>query len=353
MTTYACKDQVFHGQIKATVVGDFLVPNPGAWTPINTSISPLPGWMSVSANANTTFISGTPTTLGAVNFTVSGVAAAPGKGDPGAYGKKDYTINVVGIATASPLPDADIHAPGNVAYSVSLDASSIPGALSWSQTGMPGWLNFNNVTGALYGNPTVVGTSSFTMTVTNGTVTCSKNFTLTVKDTAGPFWNIVWTKLLSAGNLNTWPPNNTVLYESSYLNVANNFASFGGNYTGPNTVAPPNYTGTFYVGALGTLTYTGPAIQCKATYHLNSSFPVGAPARSLYISNVVPAVNSTNVMVSGDNVFLFSILISVNRVIQIFGNIQNSPYWLAQTMSNNLSYEKSCSGTLLLEVVIP
>jgi hypothetical protein len=144
--------------------------------------------MSVSANADTTFISGTPTTLGAVNFTVSGVAQAPGKGDPGAYGKKSYTINVVGIATASPLPDGDIHKP----YSVALDASSIPGALSWSQTGMPTWLNFNNVTGALYGQPTVVENDSFTMTVTNGTVTCSKNFTLSVKDPAGVFWNIVW-----------------------------------------------------------------------------------------------------------------------------------------------------------------
>ena len=143
----------------------------------------LPPGVNVSQNTTTMFLTGTPTTPGTYTFTVTATA-------PNATGSKTYSISISGIANASPLPDADIHYP----YSVALDGSSMPGLLAWSSTDLPAWLNLNSVTGSLFGSPSItdLGSSTFNVSLTNGTVTCQKEFTVSVKDPAGVFWNIVW-----------------------------------------------------------------------------------------------------------------------------------------------------------------
>jgi len=143
----------------------------------------LPPGVNVSQNTTTMFLTGTPTTPGTYVFTVTATA-------PNASGSKTYSISISGIANTSPLPDADI----NYAYSVALDGSSMPGFLTWSSADLPAWLNLNTATGALFGNPSIsdLGTYSFLVTLTNGLVTCQKQFTVSVKDPAGVFWNIVW-----------------------------------------------------------------------------------------------------------------------------------------------------------------
>ena len=156
--------------------------------PYTMTLTNAPGWMTAVQNPAGTqlILGGTPAAFGVVTFTVTATAS-------GYFGSKTYSLNVVGIATASPLPNAT----DGVAYSEVLDGSSLGAILTWSViTGaLPGWLNLNSVTGALFGTPGPgdVAVSNFTIQVTNGTATCSKAFTLEVVAAAGcPFTDIAW-----------------------------------------------------------------------------------------------------------------------------------------------------------------
>jgi len=162
LTQYACLNVAYAGTIQATST---------APAPYTMLISPLPSWITPSQDPDTLFLDGTPTAVGDYSFTAYAVGV-------GSSGQRNYTISVVGIVTASPLPDATVDA----AYAQSIDASSITGVQTWSviSGALPTWMTLNTSTGGLSGTPPEgsEGTATFTLQVTNGTVTCSKAFTI-------------------------------------------------------------------------------------------------------------------------------------------------------------------------------
>jgi len=179
LTQYACLNVAYAGTIQATST---------APAPYTMLISPLPSWITPSQDPDTLFLDGTPTTIGDYSFTAYAVGV-------GSSGQRNYTISVVGIVTASPLPDATVDS----AYAQSIDASSIPGVQAWSviSGALPSWMTLNTSTGGLSGTPPEgsEGTATFTLQVTNGTVTCSKEFQVeTVAGAVGCsiFDDIVW-----------------------------------------------------------------------------------------------------------------------------------------------------------------
>lgn len=154
--------------------------------PITFTVTNPPAFLTHVQNASTLFLSGIPSAIGVYNFSVQ--ATAPGT--PPGSGSKSYTLNVVGIATASPLPDGEF----NVPYSLGLTAPSITGTLTWSLVSgtFPNWMSLNPATGILSGTPgrTSVGDiDTFTIGVTNGTIACTKEFDI---ETGGGACADIW-----------------------------------------------------------------------------------------------------------------------------------------------------------------
>ncbi|RKY16379.1 MAG: hypothetical protein DRP63_05500, partial [Planctomycetota bacterium] len=92
--------------------------------------------------------------------------------------KKKHTPQSLAITTTS-LPDAT----EGVAYSYTLSASGGNSSnYSWSISGQPLWLSINSATGELSGTPPAGsgGTSTFTVEVTDGQQTASRQFDLVV-----------------------------------------------------------------------------------------------------------------------------------------------------------------------------
>ncbi len=158
--TYTCEDAVFSDTITAS----------GGTAPYTFSSADLPGWMTPTSTPTTLTLSGTPPTIGASTFTVTVTSS-------GGNGSRTYTLNVVGIATAS-LTNGTKDSP----YSETMTAPSIPGTLTWSVSAgtLPTGLSLDTGTGEIYGTPTVEETQTFTISVTNGTVTCSKELDLEI-----------------------------------------------------------------------------------------------------------------------------------------------------------------------------
>ena len=87
--------------------------------------------------------------------------------------------------TTTSLPDAT----EGVAYSYTLSASGgDPSNYNWSVSGQPFWLAIDTTTGNLSGTPPAgsAGAYTFTVEVTDGKQTASKQFDLTVKPAASP-----------------------------------------------------------------------------------------------------------------------------------------------------------------------
>lgn len=210
---YVCADVVFDATITASA-------SPSG-APYTMELLGAPAWMtSVQNPAGTQLIlGGTPTTIGAVTFSVQASSN-------GWYGFKAYTVNVVGIDNASPLPDADVLLP----YSETLTATGISGVLTWTVTdgALPSWMSLNSVTGAIFGTPTIgdIGDiDNFTITVTNGTLSCSKEFDIETVNTAGIFINLVWgAPVISTGGSGSGSI-------SGALNQANALAQVGAGTT--------------------------------------------------------------------------------------------------------------------------
>ena len=262
----------------------------------------LPAGVNVSQTTTEMFLSGTPTTIANYSFQVTATA-------PNAQGTKIYSMSIVGIATASPLPDADV----NLAYSETLDASSIPGALTWSVIvgALPSWMTLNSSTGELSGTPLTGddGTATFTILVSNGTVACSKQFDLTITDTGGIFGTLVWSTAV--------------------------FTTLGGGHVPPATCSGSAVGNTFtFVGTadgssldfwsangVATLVYTGPAINCQVTVTLNAVIPPGNGFHCRVNSSAAGVLldkDQTN-LTGAVTVFPFTIPLSVAATIEVRG----------------------------------
>lgn len=162
---YFCLDTEMSANITATYSPHTL---PTTYT-VNSAL--LPPGVNQSQTTSTLILDGIPTTTGDYTFTVQAVA-------PGAAGSKTYTMSIIGIDNASPLPNGTPGTP----YSETFTATSMPGILTWfvSVGVLPDGLSLNPSTGELSGTPTTDVIDTFTILVTNGTLACQKEFDIQI-----------------------------------------------------------------------------------------------------------------------------------------------------------------------------
>jgi hypothetical protein len=146
----------------------------GNTQPVTYSVSPaLPAGLTL--NTSTGQITGTPTaTAPPTTYTVTATQGV-------CVVTQNYTFAVVcaGI-TISPatLPAATL----GVAYSQTITQTGLSGTPTWSISSgtLPPGLTLNSGTGVISGTPTVLGTSNFTVQVSNGTCTQTQAYSITV-----------------------------------------------------------------------------------------------------------------------------------------------------------------------------
>lgn len=151
---------------------------PLTWT---VTAGTLPAGLTLSTAG---VLSGTPTTVGTSNFTVTVVdSATPTAGTA----SKPFALTIaaagapLSIVTTSPLPAGTV----NTTYSTTLTASGGTSPYSWAVTAgtLPAGLTLSTA-GVLSGTPTAAGTSDFTITVTDSATptahTAATSFSLTV-----------------------------------------------------------------------------------------------------------------------------------------------------------------------------
>ena len=143
--------------------------------PLSYSASGLPDGLQVTAGNGR--ISGSPTTAGSYSVTVS-----VSDGRVSTSQSFGWTINAV--AQNSPPV---LTSPGNQtatvgqATALQLQATDPNGdALTFSASGLPAGLQINASTGRIAGTPTASGTSSVTVTVSDGALSASRTFSWTV-----------------------------------------------------------------------------------------------------------------------------------------------------------------------------
>jgi hypothetical protein len=124
-------------------------------------------------------IAGTPTQTGVFNFTIQLT------GDTHGSVSKSYSITVAGI-TPSSLPGATFAVP----YNVSLIASGLTAPFTWNLVGLlPPGLSLDLSTAIISGTPQQIGSSQFTVQVTDANgKSCSQLFTIVVVN--GNFPNV-------------------------------------------------------------------------------------------------------------------------------------------------------------------
>lgn len=177
---FVCQGAAYSSSITAT--GNFLAVAPQAdiWQ-ISGSLPPgltIPEFIFTTGavTGGVIHIVGTPTTPGVYNFTITIT-------DPsGDFISKDYTITVAGITNANSLPDAVVGTPysqnltsiGYVNPIYSLESGALPDGLSLD----PG--------GIIFGTPTTMEDSTFTLGVTEAGVgnTCTNNGSINVTNPA-------------------------------------------------------------------------------------------------------------------------------------------------------------------------
>jgi hypothetical protein len=137
-------------------------------------------------------LTGTPTTAGTYNFTVTATDSV------GASGSHAYTVTINGPVSISPttLPDWTVNRGG---YSQTLTGSGGTGTLTFALTSgtLPPGMNFNAGSHTLSGTPNTVGSYTFTITATDTTgASSSQTYTVTIDaspsiaTTALPNWTI-------------------------------------------------------------------------------------------------------------------------------------------------------------------
>ena len=200
----ACAGSLYDGSIPA------LTSN----TPVTFElVTPLPDGLLLSQNETTAFIQGTQSVPGDYVFTIKCTDSL------GQSVEKVINLTFFGVFNESPLPQADVGSP----YSVILVSDGTPsGPVSFSITDgtLPAGLSFNNVTGEIFGTPTTEETQSFTVTVTDGVLTCSKQLVIEVINGDCPNWDLL-----------LWGPNNNFVFGGATASFTPNNA-FGSSATG-------------------------------------------------------------------------------------------------------------------------
>jgi len=154
-------DTLPDGSVDAVYNGVVIASPPGAYTYALTS-GALPTGLALDAAGN---ITGTPTTIGTFNFTITATDAN------GCLGTRAYEIIIAALGcppiTVNPptLPPATVGIP----YSQTIIASGGTGPYTFAVTAgaLPNGLTLNTSSGALTGTPTVAGLFTFTIQATD------------------------------------------------------------------------------------------------------------------------------------------------------------------------------------------
>jgi hypothetical protein len=144
----------------------------GPYTFAVTNGTTLPAGLTL--NATTGQISGTPTSGGAYNFTITATDAADSTGSVTYSG----TVNPAIVVNPASLPGGTVA----TAYSQTVTATGGSGAKTLSLAGsLPAGLSFNATSGLISGAPTTAATSNFSITATDGNgATGTQSYTVTI-----------------------------------------------------------------------------------------------------------------------------------------------------------------------------
>jgi large repetitive protein len=131
------------------------------------SAGSLPTWATLSGNT----ISGTPRSAGATNFTVK-----VNDGNTTATANLTITINPTLVISTASLAAGNMSTP----YSQTLTASGGNGNYSWtiSAGALPGWAGL--ASNVISGTPGALGTTDFTVQVSDGIATVTRNLTIKI-----------------------------------------------------------------------------------------------------------------------------------------------------------------------------
>lgn len=228
-------------------------------TPISFEVvGPIPDGLLLVQNETTAFIQGTPTTPGDYTFTMN--ATDPAGNTTG----KSLSLSIFGVQTMS-LDNAEVGSP----YAFMLVSAGTPaGTLVWSifDGTLPDGLTLNSSTGEISGTPTTEEIQSFTVSVTDGVLTCFRQLSITVEPLAQdcPDWNaeLLWgiASVTDQGlSVSLFIPNG----------VTSNNPSFFINCPAVN----PSQSTLFNTG---TLSYTGTGCNCNLHIDIVDPGVVGA-----------------------------------------------------------------------------
>ena len=137
-------------------------------TPTSYGATGLPAGLSV--NSTDGLISGTPTAAGTSTVTLSAT-------NGGGTGNATLTLT---IAAGAPVITSATTASGTVGSAFSYQITATNSPTSYGATGLPAGLSVNTSTGLISGTPTAAGTSTVTLSATNGGGTGNATLTLTI-----------------------------------------------------------------------------------------------------------------------------------------------------------------------------
>jgi len=145
-------------------------------SPTSYNATPLPAGLSVSTSTGA--ITGTPTTAGSTNVTLSATNAS-------GTGSATLAITINSSASGAPVITSATTSNGNVglAFRYQIVASNSP--TSYNATPLPAGLSVSSSTGAITGTPTTAGTTNVTISATNASGTGSTNLAITITSGGG------------------------------------------------------------------------------------------------------------------------------------------------------------------------
>ena len=231
------------------------------------------GTLPAGLTLNTTsgLISGTPTAAGTSTF---GVTATNGSGTSPAV-SFSITINAGGgsapVVSATPAPTAGTI---GTAYNYQVVASNTPTGYAVSTGTLPAGLSLNTTNGLISGTPTAAGTSTFSVTATNGSGTSpAVSFSITIGAANTP---VISTTTPTTGLQNGYysyqlaASNNPTTYTVSIGTLPAGLV-INANGTAGLIAGTPTSSGTFTVGIAATNTNgAGPVATMTFTITANT-----------------------------------------------------------------------------------
>ncbi len=151
----------------------------GGTAPYTWSATGLPAGLAIASSTGT--ITGTPTTAGSSNVTVTATDNA-GKTGSASF---SWTITTAGTALSVTNPGGQSSTVG-AAANLTVKATGGTAPYAWSATGLPAGLSIGSATGTITGTATTAGTSNVTVTATdNAGKAASATFSWTVSTVTG------------------------------------------------------------------------------------------------------------------------------------------------------------------------